>query len=362
MDDKNLPYLLALARAPFIGGKIVGRIIHLFPCLEEFFNHGHDQLKLPQQTQNYLNNPDWKSVEHDLKWLNQKNNRFILTLADNDYPSLFREISSPPPLLFAHGNKPLLDYPQIAIVGSRNSSPNGREIAHQLAFELASLGLVITSGLAVGIDTQAHKGALQGGSTIAVIGTGINVVYPQSNLTLAEEIVERGLIISEFCCNTPPLAHNFPRRNRLISGLSLGTLVIEASLKSGSLITAQYALDQGRDVFAIPGSILNPRAKGCHYLLKQGAKLVESVEDIVEELGCFYPIPPNSTLKTPDFEEKRLDDDHRKLLECIDYEPTKIDIIIIRSEFSIQKVTSILIDLELINRVASTAGGYRRVS
>jgi DNA processing protein len=210
---------------------------------------------------------------------------------DGRYPPLLREIPQAPPVLFVHGDPDCLRVPQLAMVGTRNPTPSGRETARQFAAHLAGAGMIITSGLALGIDAAAHQGALAGGGrTIAVMGTSLDRVYPAKHRDLARAIAERGALVSELPTGTPALAENFPRRNRLISGLALGVLVVEAALQSGSLITARLALDQGREVFAIPGSIHNPLAKGCHALIRQGAKLVETANDIVEELGALAAV------------------------------------------------------------------------
>jgi len=212
--------------------------------------------------------------------------RHILTLHDPAYPALLKEIADPPPLLFVRGDPAVLSRPQLGIVGSRNPTPGGRSLAEDFARSLSRCGLVVTSGMALGIDAAGHRGALRGGgTTLAVAGTGPDRIYPARHRDLARAIVEQGAIISEFAPGTPALPSNFPRRNRIISGLSLGVLVVEAACRSGSLITARLAAEQGREVFALPGSIHNPLARGCHHLIRQGAKLVEDIEDIVEELG-----------------------------------------------------------------------------
>ena len=225
----------------------------------------------------------------------------LLTLNDDDYPCQLAEAGAAPPLLFARGRRDLLATPMLAIVGSRNATPQGEEHARTFARRLAAQGYTIVSGLAGGIDAAAHEGALQaGGHTIAVIGTGIDRVYPASNRQLAHQIAEQGLILSEFALGMGPLAQHFPRRNRIIAGLSRGCLVVEATLQSGSLITARQALEAGREVMAIPGSILNPQARGCHRLIKEGARLVETVDDVLDEIGRpAAPPPPATTVDAP---------------------------------------------------------------
>ena len=228
-------------------------------------------------------------VAPTLAWL-KKDNAHIITLADAHYPKLLLDISNPPTLLYAIGDLQWLNHPSIAMVGSRHSTPQGEKNAEEFAKSLCEQGLCITSGMALGIDGAAHRGALSAnGATIAVVGTGLDIVYPARHRDLAHQIASRGLILSEFNLGTPSKAQNFPRRNRIISGLSLGCLVVEANVDSGSLITARLATEQGREVFAIPGSIHSPVAKGCHLLIKQGAKLVESVNDILEEIKNMLP-------------------------------------------------------------------------
>ncbi|CAG0910748.1 unnamed protein product, partial [Cyprideis torosa] len=254
-------------------------------------------------------------IAADLNWLSH-DKHYILPITSEQYPSLLRAIDDPPPLIYVVGDPNLLSYPQLAVVGSRNATRAGIANAEAFSLHLASAGLGITSGLALGIDTAAHRGALKAdGITLAVAGTGLDGVYPARNRSLAEEIARTGALISEFPIGTRPSPENFPRRNRIISGLSLGTLVIEAAAKSGSLITARLASEQGREVFAIPGSIHNPLARGCHQLIRQGAKLVETGDDILEELAAILNLDAlNVVEKTapecPGTEEK-LDEDHK---------------------------------------------------
>jgi DNA processing protein len=228
------------------------------------------------------------ALAESIRWLSLENN-FLVTLADPYYPKSLLEITDPPPILYAKGKLALLNQPSIAIVGSRNSTIQGERNATAFAEGLCSFGLCIVSGLALGIDGAAHRGALQAnGSTIAVVATGLDIVYPAKHLDLAHEIAKHGLLISEFALGETSKPQNFPRRNRLISGLSLGCLVVEAGLQSGSQITARLATEQGREVFAIPGSIHSPTSKGCHQLIKQGAKLVDNLQDIIEDLNLTH--------------------------------------------------------------------------
>ncbi len=307
-----------------------------------------------------LQNPDWHTAEKNLAWC-EKNACHIITIADDDYPALLREISAAPILLYVQGNTRILNESQLAIVGSRNPTPSGRELAHHFAHTLATAGLHITSGLALGIDAASHRGALNaGGKTLAVFGTGLNQIYPASHHKLAEEIVTQGgILLSEFSPSEPPKAANFPRRNRVISGLSLGVLIVEAAIRSGSLITARYANEQGREVFAIPGSIHNPLARGCHHLIRQGAKLVETAEDIIEELGALSAISTPIKTITNTKKHVTLAPALRALLAHIGYEVTALDTIIVRSGLTASQVSSMLLSLELQDLIKTTPGGYQ---
>ncbi len=307
----------------------------------------------------YLRTPDWESVEVSLQWQQQPNNHLI-TLQHPLYPPRLREIHDPPPLLFVHGDPEILSTPQLAMVGSRNPSISGKETAHEFAYHLAASGLGIVSGLAIGIDGACHSGALAAdGITIAVTGTGLDRVYPASQHTLAHEIGQHGALVSEFPPGTRVRPGNFPRRNRIISGLSLGTLVVEAADKSGSLITARLASEQGREVFAIPGSIHNPLARGCHKLIRQGAKLVETAGDILEELAPLLgEREPTQTNHLPSNQQDQpLDPDYQRLLECLGFDPVQIDLLIQRSGLTAEEVSSMLILLELEGHVSSAPGG-----
>ena len=297
-----------------------------------------------------------QSVARSLAWASEPGH-WVITLADEVYPRLLLEIADPPPLLYARGRVELLQRAALAIVGSRNATLQGEANAQTLARALSEAGLTVVSGLALGIDAAAHRGGLAGpGSTIAVLGTGIDVVYPSRNAPLAAEIAERGLLLSEFPLGTAPAAQNFPRRNRLISGLARGCLVVEAALASGSLITARAAADQGREVFAIPGSIHSPLAKGCHALIKSGAKLVESAEDVLAELAGFRPSGYASTTKQmPTGTEPGL-------LAHMGHDPVDVDSLCSRAGMSAEQVSSELLRLELDGRVAALPGGlYQRL-
>jgi DNA processing protein len=301
------------------------------------------------------------AIEAALAWAEQPDNR-ILTLADAEYPQALLSAADPPVLLYIKGDAALLSRPAFAIVGSRNATKQGEANAEAFAAALAGAGLAIVSGLAAGIDAAAHRGALQvDGPTIAVIGTGIDRIYPASNETLARAIAAHGVILSEFALGTPPLPANFPRRNRLIAGLAQGCLVVEAARQSGSLITARLAAEAGREVFAIPGSIHSPQSKGCHALIKQGAKLVESAQDILEELKWEKRIgaaPTAAVSPAPSFPEEA-----DPLLAVIGYDPVDLDTLSARSGLAPEALLARLLPLELDGRVAQLPGGrYQRLN
>jgi DNA processing protein len=305
--------------------------------------------------------PNWLFI-NDIINNSHHCNSEIITFDDPLYPSLLKQIYDPPLVIFIQGNKKLLNQSQLAIVGSRSASASGRESAFKLAQQLAEVGLIVTSGLALGIDAAAHKGALTfDASTIAVVATGLDKVYPSRHMALAQQIIShRGAIISEFLPGTLPKAGHFPKRNRIISGLSMGVLVVEAALKSGSLITARCALEQNRDVFAIPSVINNPQAKGCHWLIKQGAKLVEEVADIIEEL-TFVNKPQDIVKKELDQKSQNYSLCVDELLASVGFEITPIDKVVSRSKLPIEEVLTRLTMLELSGLVAAVPGGYLRL-
>jgi DNA processing protein len=279
-----------------------------------------------------------------------------------DFPAQLLAIPDPPEALFVRGNAALLARPQLAIVGSRGPTPAGRETAFAFARRLAGAGLAITSGLASGIDSAAHRGALAGGGyTLAVCGTGLDRVYPPHNRALAEEIAAHGVLVSEFPPGTPPLPHHFPRRNRLISGLSLGVVVIEARHRSGSLITARLAAEQGREVFALPGSIHNPLARGCHRLIRDGAQLVESPEEVLgglqSDLFQALAVGPAQVPAAIGISGGPLDSDSKILLNACGFEPVDVDVLVERTGFSAAVVASMLLMLELRGEIEPSAGG-----
>jgi DNA processing protein len=281
-------------------------------------------------------------------------------LGDDDYPELLAQLSDPPAQLFIRGNRDALHLPSLAIVGSRNPTAGGERNAFEFARHLAGCGFCIVSGLAQGIDAAAHRGALAANApTVAFLGHGIDSIYPASNRELADEILQNGAIVSEYPPGTPPLRAYFPQRNRLISGLSLGTLVIEAARRSGSLITARLASEQGREVFALPGSIHNPLARGCHRLIRDGAKLVESADDIMAELGPLATHVLQTTLEsTPGDTVLESDDaEYVKLRNILGHDPASIDLLAERSGLTIEQLSSMLLILELDGKIEKLSGG-----
>lgn len=299
--------------------------------------------------------PQLENVATTLAWLEQPGNHLI-TLADKHYPQALLQIADPPPLLYAKGRLSMLKRPGLAIVGSRHASAQGEKNAEDFAAVLSQHGLCIVSGMALGIDGAAHRGALKAqGGTIAVVGTGLDIVYPSRHRELAHQIAEHGLLISEFALGTPSRAQNFPRRNRLISGMSLGCLVVEANVQSGSLITARLAAEQGREVFAIPGSIHSPLSKGCHQLIKQGAKLVDCIQDIVDELGLAQQASAAHGEETAA--------EPHPLLDCMGYDPVSMETLVERSGLTSDSLSAMLLVLELENKVSSLPGGrYQRIT
>lgn len=390
MQEKRtfLENLLALVRLPKLGPVKIKEILKISAqqcgqrdirdMLDNAFASNDDCLVHPGKA-------DWAGVEKDLAWAESKNNH-ILTFYDNHYPVLLKESHAAPPILFVTGSTELLSSPQLAMVGSRNPTPAGRETATRFARSFSECHVCVTSGLASGIDGASHRGALLAkGKTIAVLANGLDTIYPNSHQSLAFEIAEQGALVSEFPVGVAPTPAHFPRRNRIISGLSIGTLVVEATLKSGSLITANYAIEQGREVFAIPGSIYSSQSQGCHALIRQGAKLVERPQDVLEDLGSLLKclsqlaesgVSPSTQatrqtagqrLMAPHADARltgqtvKLDNAQRYLLSYIGYEPTAIETIIRQSGLTGTNVSTILLELELKTCIKSCLGGYARV-
>ena len=304
-----------------------------------------------------LEGPDAGQFETERRWLDDPANH-LLAVTDPAYPPLLREIPDPPPLLFVRGDPSTLCAAQLAVVGSRNPSRGGGDNARAFSEHLTRAGLGITSGLALGIDACAHEAALgAGGVTIAVAATGLDRVYPAAHRELAHRIATQGALVSEFTLGTPPRRENFPRRNRLISGLSLGVLVVEAALKSGSLITARLAAEQGREVFAIPGSIHSPLSRGCHALIRQGAKLVETAQDVLEELGALAQFVAAPATAAPAAPGAPPEPAQQVLLDLIGYDPIDIDTLIVRSGLTAGVLSSMLLHMELRGLIEARPGG-----
>jgi len=364
-------YWLRMHEIQGLGRQTTYQLLKAFGSAEAIFAASHANLR-KVVSDDIANQIKAETVSDQIKitleWLAEPNNHLI-TLADEDYPRLLLETSDPPPILFAKGQLSCLQQPSIAIVGSRNPTAQGEKNAHDFAMLLAEFGFTIVSGLAIGIDAAAHRGALaSNGKTIAVVGTGLDIVYPAKHRELAHEIIKQGLLISEFSLGTPSLPQNFVQRNRVISGLSMGCLVVEASLQSGSLITAKFATEQDRDVFAIPGSIHSPQSKGCHQLIKQGAKLVDAVQDIVHELKSEHfvslaamPLKKNF-IPAKNTSPEEIPHADKALLDLMSFEPVTVEYLLQHSGLTRDTLSSILISLELDNKIASMPGGrYQRI-
>ncbi|MDF3054971.1 MAG: hypothetical protein K0Q74_878 [Gammaproteobacteria bacterium] len=366
IPDHPLAFYLALWHTCGIGPIRFFKLIEHFPDITLLFKTPVSELitlGIPETIAHALQKPAWREVEKDLVW-SEKPGQHLVSWQDKHYPHQLREIPDTPPILFIRGNPQLLNSRQIAVVGSRKPTPAGIEAAKMFTKHLSVAGFTITSGLALGIDAISHQKTLDyQGKTIGILGTGIDRIYPPTHKKLAEHIIERdGALVSDFPLGTAPKAENFPRRNRIISGLSLGTLVIEAAFKSGSLITARLANEQGREVFAIPGSIYNSQSRGCHFLIQQGAKLVQTPEDILEELcGPLCPSLVAPTPYTPSTKNS-LDAHSQLLLECTGFEMTSVDQLIERTNLPAHVVSATVSGLELKGLIMSVPGGYFRVA
>lgn len=347
---------IGLSLIPGLGGETFRRLLSTFGSPQQIYASPASILRQVVSSDiaaRIADGPDDAQLAPMLAWLRLPGNTLI-TLGDAAYPQTLLEIPDPPIMLYAKGNLALLGRPSIAVVGSRNATPQGLKTAEAFSQALSEAGWCVSSGMALGIDGAAHRGALRGvGSTIAVVGTGLDIVYPSRHRELAHEIAENGVIVSEYALGTPSKASNFPRRNRIISGLAHGVLVVEANLESGSLITARLAGEQGRDVFAIPGSIHSPLSKGCHHLIKQGAKLVDSIHDIIEELGAA-PI----SLDVPDDKNGA----EHPLLDQMGFDIVDVESLVQSSGLTSSEVSAMLLTLELAGKVASLPGGrYQRI-
>ena len=356
---------LRLVATPGLGPRTARDLLSRYGLPDAIFGAGLRTLlrSVPEELARILAQPATAAVQASIDatehWLGSDPHHALLTLADADYPQALLTTTDPPLVLFAIGRLELLNRPSIAIVGSRNATAQGNETAQAFAGALTRAGITVTSGLALGIDASAHRGALAAtdsdASTVAVVGTGIDVIYPASNRALTTQIRKRGVVISEFPLRTPAIAHNFPRRNRIIAGLSRGTLVVEAALRSGSLITARLAADNGREVFAVPGSIHSPLSKGCHRLIREGAKLVESAQDILEEIG----LAPRAPAEPTDAAESEMYSD---LLQLMGHDPVDLDRLVERSGRAAGELVGALLELELAQHVARLPGNrYQRL-
>ncbi len=361
---------LALIRAPGLSTTRINSLLQSFGNARAVLAAGRGRLRdaVPESALEGILAPDWQRIREDLAWQQEgardTGRRHILLPGDTHWPAALEAVPDPPPLLFVVGDPEVLGQPQLAIVGSRNATRGGLDNARAFAAHLAARGLVITSGLARGIDGAAHRGALEaGGLTVAVAGTGPDRIYPAAHRDLAREVVGEGALVTEFPPGTAPLAANFPRRNRIISGLSIGTLVVEAAPRSGSLITARLAMEQGREVFAIPGSIHNPLARGCHRLIRDGARLVEAADDILEELAGLLPVgqirPAPSADSAEGSAEPSPDEDpeYARLRQSMGYDPVTLDMLVQRSGLTPEQVSSMLLLMELRGQVESAPGG-----
>ncbi len=375
LTDKQIGPWLALFHTPQLSLKQKHRLLSAFGTVFAVLEASDSQLEsagIPPPARkaltDYRKRPDTsvigRQVEQSLHWASQQDCN-IITLEDPRYPERLKQLAVPPLLLYVKGYSEILSKPQLAIVGSRNAGVTGIETAQNFARQLSRRGMVVTSGLALGVDGASHLGALEAGQpTIAVMATGIDRIYPRRHEALAQQIVENGALVTEFPLQSCPRPAHFPQRNRIISGLCVGVLVVEAALKSGSLITARFAMEQGREVFAIPGSIHNPLAKGCHALIRQGVKLVETVDDILEEI---MPQMVDTTMTEPakggdvgltGF----LDEEAGSVLAQVGYEATPMDLLVERTQMPVSALTQVLVRLELERYVQPVSGGYIRLS
>lgn len=382
MQDPRF-YSLVLHRLPQVGAAGYQRLIEYFGSAESVLIQSPVTLKPLVEAETLLAIQDFQASPEgsvigqkalvDLEWLDVQADVHLLSITDSAYPELLRLIPRPPPLLFVRGDIHLLDLPQLAIVGSRNPSSGGAENAHRFAEFLAGNGFAITSGLALGVDAAAHQGALAAqGKTIAVMGTGLDLIYPSRHRGLAQQILATGgALVSELPLGSGSKAANFPQRNRIISGLSCGVLVVEAAIQSGSLITAKTALQQNREVFAIPGSIHNPLARGCHQLIRQGATLVETGQDIVDQLEGVLGYQRENlakmqekAAKKTELDEKILDElslAEQQIIQAMGYDPVNIDDVVDRTGLAVGSVAGQMIGLEIKGYVQQIGSAYQRV-
>lgn len=370
MDESIAARWLFLLNTPGLGPVRTRALLDHYPSINDLFAEQRfpEQLKIPTSCTAHLKSVSPDDIKQELMWL-QKPNNHLLTWHDPLYPPPLRLIPDPPMVLFVKGDLQCLLLPQLAVVGSRNATQSGLNNARAFSADLVGKGLVITSGLAAGIDAAAHQGALDGGGqTIAVMGTGINTIYPKHNQQLARDITQQGAVISELPFNMPPHAGNFPRRNRLIAGLSLGTLVVEAARKSGTAITARLSMESNRPVMAIPGSIHSPMARGCHELIRQGACLVESAGHIIEELQPniqmlgqqlsehLNNMDQNAVENDSDSPHIELTETQQQIYQQLDFHPVSFDAIVKRTGLSSAVIASDLLIMELSGLVEKRPG------
>ncbi len=358
---------LALLRTPRLSTALALALVERFGTATAALNAGASAWRQSGATPAViegLQTPDHDGVALDQAWLEAApDDHHFIPWTDARYPAVLRQIECPPLGLFVNGDPDVLSVPQLAVVGSRNPTSGGRQTAREFSRHLAARGLTVTSGLALGVDAAAHEGALEAdGLTIAVTATGPDRVYPARNRSLAHRVTRAGTVVTEFPCGTPARPGHFPRRNRIISGLATGTLVVEASPRSGSLITARCALEQGREVFAIPGSIHNPLARGCHLLIREGsAKLVEQADEILEEIPAMLtPLSgtqPAGGSPGDATGEHDLDDEHRRVLDAVGHDPVPLETVLQRTALTPDVVSSILLLLELSGRIEAMPGG-----
>ena len=384
-ERESLAAWLRLSLTEGIGPQTARELLSRFGLPEHIIAAGFPALQkcAPEKIAYALSGPMPEAmqaqIERTLDWVESDGNH-VLTLADEHYPKALLSIADPPPLLYAKGHIDLLSRPALAIVGSRNATVQGMQNAERFAQTLSASGLTVVSGLALGIDAAAHTGALAAGtataavkasnatgSTIAITGTGLDLVYPARHHALAHRIAAEGCLLSEYPLGTPAIAANFPRRNRLISGMTMGVLVVEAAMQSGSLITARSATEQGREVFAIPGSIHSPLSKGCHLLIRQGAKLVESAQDIMEELRWQQATPPSASVAAPPATTATMPTDadapSARLLALAGHDPVSIDQLVERSGLPAAEIQAALLALEMQQHIEMLPGGrFRRLA
>lgn len=371
-NKEEIRLWLAALRAPALGGRKLISAVEAAGGIDRLAASTTSYLKslgLGEETARALREPDGSLLETDLQWL-AADRHHLVTWTSEDFPTLLRRIPSPPAALFVDGDPGILWQPQIAIIGSRNPTVGGLDHARSFSAEFCRSGMTVTSGMASGVDSAAHAAALEaGGQTIAVTGTGLDRVYPASSRDLADEISHRGALVSELPLGSPPKREHFPSRNRIISGLSLGVLVIEAGLNSGTLITARQAAEQGKEVFALPGSLHNPMAKGCHRLIREGARLAETVNDVMSELAPMasaLAVELRSEMDRPaadkldgDAGEDDLanDPEYRELLAVLEHDPRGVDELARLTGLPVQSVSSMLLMLELKGMVQQHSSG-----